>query len=298
MNNKDCILCDKSDFKVLYKASMRPQDTEPSHYRCSSISHGRFGRIVRCNSCGLVYINPRRDDAEILKDYSEVVDEKYLSEKEYRLLTFNRSLELIKKYKAGGKVLDIGCYIGTFLEAARQDGWDTYGVEPSHWAAAYARKELGLNVLDGTVEECSRFGTDFDVVTLWDSIEHLTDPLKDLKRAAGFLKEDGMLFLSTMNAASLFTRIMGKRWPWYMDMHLYYFEPNTIEKLLDNAGLKKVAITGYTHVVSLDYIFYKFFSSLQRLARLAGKITRVLGIGRIPINVRLGDFMTVIAKKK
>ncbi|MDP3790113.1 MAG: class I SAM-dependent methyltransferase, partial [Candidatus Omnitrophota bacterium] len=172
MTNKDCILCEKSDYRVLYKASGGMRDVDPGVYRCTSTGHGSFGQIVKCNSCGLVYINPRRDDAEILKDYSEVVDDKYLNEKKYRLLTFNRSLELIKKYKKSGKILDIGCYIGTFLEAARQDGWDTYGVEPSRWAAAYARKELGLNVLEGAVEECSKFGTDFDVVTLWDSIEH------------------------------------------------------------------------------------------------------------------------------
>lgn len=298
MINKDCILCGKSDYKILYKAANGVQDTNPDAYKCTSTGHGSFGQIVKCNSCGLIYINPRRTDSEILGDYARVVDDKYLNEKKFRTLTFNKSLNLIKKYKTGGRILDIGCYIGTFLEVARKDGWQTYGIEPSRWAAGYARKELGLDVLEGTVNECAKFGTYFDVITIWDAIEHMTDPLEDLRRAAGFLKKNGLLFFSTMNSGSLFTRFMGRRWPWYMDMHLYYFEPKTIDKLLDKAGLKTVAITGYTHVISLDYLFYKLFSSSQRLARLTGKIIQALGISQIPINVRLGDFMTVIAKKK
>lgn len=298
MINKDCILCEKSDYIVLYKANCGTQVADPDVYRCTSIGHGRFGQIVKCNSCGLVYINPRRADSDILEDYSKVVDDKYLNEKKYRILTFNKSLELIKRYKIGGRMLDIGCCIGTFLEAARKSGWETYGVEPSRWAAEYARKESGLNVLEGTVGECAKFGTDFDVITIWDAIEHMTDPLEDLRCAAGFLKKDGMLFFSTMNSGSFFTRFMGRRWPWYMDMHLYYFEPKTIEKLLDKAGLKTVTITGYTHVISLDYLFYKLLYSSERLTRISSKILQALGIGRSPINMRLGDFMTVIAKKK
>lgn len=295
---KDCILCGSRNCQTLYPSTNNEINIDPLKYACTSIGHRQYGQIVKCNNCSLIYINPRLNDKEIIDSYIKVVDNKYLRESECRKMTFERVLKLIKSYKDKGKILDIGCNIGTFLEAARSDGWETFGVELSQWAASYAKKILRLNVLEGTIEESAKFATKFDVITLWDTIEHMTDPLYELKSARKLLKNDGFLLLSTMNIDSHFARMLGKWWPWLMDMHLYYFTPKTIKLLLEKAGLQLKEISSYSHVISLDYLAYKVSAYSKWLSDIINKVLNSLRMNRIPININFGDFMTVIAQKK
>lgn len=295
---KDCILCGKSNYRILYLAANNETNFDSLRYACTNLGHRQYGQIVKCNHCGLIYVNPRLDDREIMDIYKKVVDDKYLQESGFRKMTFEKALKLIRSYKEKGEILDIGCNIGTFLEVARADGWEAFGIEPSRWAASYARENLNLAVLEGTTKEGTKFATKFDVITLWDTIEHMTNPLYELRCTRKLLKDNGLLFLSTMNIDSNFSRMLGKWWPWLMDMHLYYFTPKTIRLLLEKAGLQLKEITSYSHVISLDYLAYKFSAYSRWLSEIIKKILNLLGIGRIPININFGDFMTVIAQKK
>ena len=295
---KDCILCEKGDYRLVYPATQNDTQLDPYRCTCTNLGHGRFCQIVRCRHCGLTYSTPRYPDSEIINNYKKVVDEIYFSEKDYRKITFKKALKLIEKYKTSGAILDIGCYIGIFLEVAREAGWKVFGLEPSQWAAKYAREELKLQVLEGITEEAFKFGVTFDVVTLWDTIEHMTDPLNDLIRIRQLLNDKGFLFISTMNMDSFFARVSGKRWPWLMDMHLYYFTPRTISLLLEKAGFRVHKIRLFSYTVSLNYLSYKLLSVNKFLSQVVGKVLTILNIGQLPINIQLGDAMVVIAQKK
>ena len=134
-------------------------------------------------------------------------------------------------------MLDVGCHLGMFLEVARERGWDVTGVEPSRWSVEQAR-DAGLDVRHGTLETVHFPDESFDVVTMWDVVEHLPDPLAELKRMHRILRPDGLLALSTMNVDALFPRLAGRRWPWYMQMHLVYFSRRTLHNMLTKAGYR------------------------------------------------------------
>src|SRR5439155_7104067 len=191
-------------------------------FACTSSAYGHCGPIVRCIGCGLVRQSPQPQPTDLVQAYQAVADERYEEEASGRVETFSRALEDLSRHESPGRLLDVGCHIGIFLDVARRAGWETYGVELSRWSADRARAR-GLRVVDGTLETAGFEAGSFDVITMWDVIEHLADPFTELQRAAKLLRPGGLLALSTMNVDAWFPRLLGRRWPWYMQMHLYYF---------------------------------------------------------------------------
>ena len=103
--------------------------------------------------------------------------------------------------------------------------------------------------------------------------------------------------LSTVNVDSWFVRLLGKRWPWYMRMHLSYFTPRTLARALELAGWRLVHLHGYAHVVTWDYLLLKLGRSQPRVSGAIRSGLRRLGLSDATIAVDLGDFVTAYAKK-
>jgi 2-polyprenyl-3-methyl-5-hydroxy-6-metoxy-1,4-benzoquinol methylase len=294
-----CLLCGHDKFVTLFpstllagNAALRPED-----FACTNIGHKEHGPVVRCTHCDLAFIHPREDPQQIVHAYEEVTDELYAEEEHGRVLTFTRLLNHLETFrKPPGKFLDVGCHIGTLLRLAGQRGWEVYGVEPSRWAAEYARVKQGLNVRQGVAKDAQTFGATFDVITLIDVIEHVNDPLQELRDIRRLLGPNGTFVLTTMDFGSFFARATGKRWPWLMRMHLFYFTRRTMRKTLESAGFTVLHVTGYTHIVSLGYLIRKLSSFNRPAAKMAGAIARSLRLENVPVPVNFGDFMTVIAR--
>src|SRR5207249_996223 len=138
---------------------------------------------------------------------------------------------------------------GVFPDIAAAHGWWEAGVEPSRGEARLARRK-GHRVHAGTLESAALAQKSFAVLTMWDTLEHYTDPVKELRHARELARDDGYLVLSTVNVDSWFVRLLGKRWPWYMRMHLSYFTPRTLARALELAGWRLVHLHGYAHVVT------------------------------------------------
>lgn len=280
-----CNLCGADDFDVIYPSTIG--DTPPSaeEYTSTVNRYGSFNNIVQCRQCGLIYMNPR--DAGTTALYKDVVDEEYLKTMRDRAKTFRNHLESVRKYKPGGDLLDIGCYAGIFLGEAEKKGYRTFGIEPSVWASGYARSNTGAEVVTGGCGN-AHFGKEsFDVVTLWDVIEHLEDPSACLSLVRDYLREDGITTITTHDIGSLFARLMGRRYPWLMRFHLYHFTPRTLSALLVKNGLQPVSITYYSKTFSLRYLLSRFGINMK--AALLDKI-------RIPVNT--GDMFMITARKK
>lgn len=181
-----CPLCGLNRYRQIYK------------------ERGALG-IVRCSSCGLIYVNPRLKAPE--KIYWGDAD-KYFQEakwifegkaRHHRDPNYIADLRLIYKYKPSGNLLDIGTNMGFFLRNARGWKWKLYGVEPSSALSQMARKYFALNVKTGFLED-SAFETNFfDVVTMTDVFEHIPEPDKVLKEVSRILKHDGILFIKVPN---------------------------------------------------------------------------------------------------
>ena len=155
MKNVACNLCGRDDWQVRFPATMNgAADLDVSAFRCTSAGYGHHPQIVQCRHCSYVYANPRWDPDELLGAYSAVEDDVYLQERQGRELTFQKHLQQLEKFVGtadGRSLLDIGAYIGVFVEVARASGWDAIGVEPSVWAVSVARAK-GLPVFQGTQE--------------------------------------------------------------------------------------------------------------------------------------------------
>jgi len=230
----NCNLCGRDEWRVRFPATMNGRQLDVTAFRCTSPGYGHHAQIVECQHCGLVYANPRWSDEELMAAYTAVEDETYLQEREGRELTFHKHLQAMEQFTGpanGRALLDVGAYIGVFVEIAAAAGWQATGVEPSAWAAAEARRR-GLDVLFGTQDAEELQGRQFDVITMWDVIEHVDNPSAEIAKAYNLLKPGGWLVLHTMDVDSLAARVMGARWPWLMDMHLYYFSQKTMAKML------------------------------------------------------------------
>ena len=280
-----CNICGKNSFKILY------QGKNGKDYRY--YSSGNHGRIVRCDNCGLIYVNPIEKGIE--KNYETIEDRDYLKSKEARTETFKRDLREIEKYKKKGKILDIGCGPGLFLKVAKDNEWEDYGVELSKWAFDYG-KNMGVNIINKRLEKVKFNDEFFDVITLWDVIEHVENPSGLLLEIKRILKNDGIIVLNTPNIGSAFAKIMGKRWWNLMGMHIYYFDKKTIIKILEKNGYKIIKIKSYSRIIiprySVEWIKnYKIIYSFLKF------IFDKTFLGNIKIRVNFFDNMVVYAKK-
>lgn len=224
-------------------------------YRCTSPGLGRHGPIVRCRRCGATYADPQPDPDGLLEAYRRVEDPVYLGQTSGRVRTFEVLLdELHALVQPPGTLLEVGCYTGVFLAAAEAVGWRTVGLELSRWAAAVASRETGLEVHECTLEAVPVTPASLDAVAMWDVIEHVARPAALLCRAAELLRPGGVLGMSTHFLDTAAARLLGRRYPFLMDMHLTHFTRATLGRLLADCGFEVVAFRPHRRYVTWGYL--------------------------------------------
>lgn len=297
-----CNLCGSDDAEEMFPSTLDGRTSaipEIAAFSCTNSTYGIHLPIVRCRVCGLVYTNPRREARAIRDTYEQVVDITYLQESRGRELTFGRHLRALEAIVAptnNRRLLDIGCYTGVFLEIAEGRGWQTWGVEPSHWAANEARQR-GLRVFTGTLAEAGFSDGHFDVVTMWDVIEHLTVPLDDLREIHRVLKPWGLLCIHILDIESPIARIMGQRWPWLMEMHLYYFSQQTLFRMLEQGGFQPLEARTQGRFLRLGYLASRLEALKVPGMRAVRAILEWTGLNGVAMPVNLGDLFTAHARK-
>lgn len=296
-----CNLCGATDTRLRFPSTL-PDDSLPQNpeaFRCTHSGYGQHYAIVQCNHCGLVYTNPRLEGAQILDSYVAVEDPLYLQEREGRVLTFERHLRPLEKLKPPpGRLLDVGAYTGVFVEIAARHGWEAWGIEPSHWAVGEARTR-GVQMIEGTLDSIDLPASSFDVVTMWDVIEHLTHPFDEICHTHRLLKPGGLLAVHTMDIDSLFARVMGARWPWLMEMHIYFFSHRTLKAMLEKAGFRVLRSTAQGRYLRLGYFATRVGGLMgQPVGRVVSGLISALRLKQLPIPINLGDLFTAYAVKQ
>jgi 2-polyprenyl-3-methyl-5-hydroxy-6-metoxy-1,4-benzoquinol methylase len=208
--------------------------------------------LVRCRHCGLVYVNPRPlaqeseyEEEFFLHEYKDVYGVDYIADRDNITRLAQGRLDVIERYRQGGKLLDVGCAAGFLLDEARRRGWETKGVEVSRFASEYARRELNLDVLTGSLEAAKLPGQEFDVVILYFVLEHLRDPLGLLREISRILKPGGLLSVAVPNIAGLYFLL--NRQAWIAERvrhqsHFYEFSPRTLRRILARAAMRVMAL--------------------------------------------------------
>jgi ubiquinone/menaquinone biosynthesis C-methylase UbiE len=297
-----CNLCGRDEWRERFPATIhldKADQMDVGAFRCTSNGYGHHPRIVQCNHCGYVYANPRWSSDELVAAYTAVEDEMYLAERAGRELTFRRHLQALEKFTGpanGRSLLDVGAYIGVFVEVAQAAGWQAYGVEPSSWAAKVAQ-ERGLRVVEGTQDAPELWGMQFDVVTMWDVIEHVDDPSAELAKAYRLLEPGGILAVHTMDIDSRIARLMGGRWPWLMDMHMHYFSRATLAQMLKKNGYEVLWSGAQGRYLRLGYLASRVGGLNRPLGRLVTALVRGLKLAEVAAPVNLGDLFTVYGRR-
>ena len=226
MKNVKCEICGSSKYTNLY--------------RKKSYIETKYGNInlVKCSECGLIYINPQLSEDE-LADYYDVdyygINNKRFSGIIERLIRLKRNIraEVISRFTEKGKILDIGCGRGLFLDEMRGRGWDTYGTEISETAAKYAREVLGPNISIGELDQHRFPDSHFNAVSIYNVLEHVSHPADIMLEIRRILKPGGILVVALPNIDSWQAKIFRMRW-FHLDLprHNFHFSPETLAKLL------------------------------------------------------------------
>lgn len=206
--------------------------------------HRESHSILRCNSCGLVYAWPRGASPGLYELAYGVggTYKKYIPSG-HNGLNFHATWAMrhfLRDIKPHGDLLDIGCSTGGFMLFAQQKGWQVMGVEVSEKAASLARDLTGASVFAGTLTDF-KVNKLFDAITMWETLEHVAEPVDFLQSTLRLLKTGGVLALSTPNWGSPWTRksVNPEHWPPY---HLTFWDQKTLWALLKRVNLKDPVI--------------------------------------------------------
>lgn len=282
MENK-CLLCQSDEYKIV-----------------RVINEHTF---KKCRHCGLVYQSTQPDEESIKKFYPEEYFNPqdpqgyrdFIARKDdvinYRLKSI---LELINIFlPSKGKLLEVGCAVGFFLEIAQTSGWEVQGVELATWAGQYAREKTKVNVTTGKLEDIKFPDSYFDAVVMIELIEHTQNPAIFLKEVYRILKPGGIILITTPNSKSIHAKIWQKKFQetFLIPEHLFLFSIPTIQCILKLTNFKIIHLQTKTYL--RRYYDYKVPDGLLRQIR---KLCRKLMLGVINC-LNLGEMLVVVANK-
>lgn len=235
LNLEKCIVCGSSQFEPFLVC------------KDYTVSQENFN-IVSCKSCGFKFTNPRPENS-VIGDYYKaeeyvshsnttkgVVNKLYHSVRNY---TLKQKLKLISSYVSRGTMLDYGCGTGMFLNVCKNDGWETYGMEPDDNARKMSI-EKGLDVFSDKDKVSDRIADKkFNAITLWHVLEHVTDMEATLSFFKSKLNDDGVLIIAVPNHVSYDAQYYKEFWAAYdVPRHLHHFDINSMTSLVEKAGFK------------------------------------------------------------
>jgi 2-polyprenyl-3-methyl-5-hydroxy-6-metoxy-1,4-benzoquinol methylase len=291
LEHVDCLLCGGSDYDVVYEARYDSEkDVDLVEKFRASGDELLVDRLVRCRPCRFHYVSPRLRGDLILSGYAEGEDPAYVSQIEARERTFAAALDRIER-AAGtrGRLLDVGTAAGAFVAAAKARGWDAEGCEPNHWMADWGTRRYGIRIRKGDLLQQDYEPGSFDVITLWDVIEHTTDPAAVLERCRTLLKPGGLLVVNYPDIGSWIARLFGRRWLFLTSVHLYYFDRRTMRRLLEKAGFRVENVRPHVQRLELDYILFRGSVLSRPLSTAARAVTRALRLHRAQVPYWLGQ---------
>jgi 2-polyprenyl-3-methyl-5-hydroxy-6-metoxy-1,4-benzoquinol methylase len=262
-------------------------------------------RYHRCPECGLVSTYPVPDDATIEAHYARKFNAGNYELRrrfEQRYQTVDRQyLELLRPCikVPHPSVLDVGCFTGCFLQLLEQDGWDVFGLELQPEAVEVARRRLPGRIFQADLHGDRFPQRQFDVVSLLGVIEHVTDPMRLLRRCAELLAPHGTLILQTPNSGSLLARALGRLWPLYTPVeHIHLFSSQALQTALSPLGLRNVRVLNHWKQLPVAYVYEMLQTFGPEFHRLLTPLYRVLprAVKEASLSFYMGELILLAEK--
>lgn len=251
---KICFVCDTNEFKIF-----------ASNFY---LLNGNKYDLIKCNSCGIIIVNPFPNPQELMSMYdskyfndcydSGISNKGYFENVEFMTRRYEHLISKITKFKNTGKILEIGCAGGLFLNIAKQSGFEIFGVELSKDISI--SENLKENIFIGTLEEAN-FSTDyFDIIYMGHVLEHISTPIETILEVKRILKPSGILIIEVPSFVNSFYYDVLKRFyklfnikppsmfkietegKYLKPYHLIEFSPYTIKRFLIKLGFEYVQI--------------------------------------------------------
>jgi 2-polyprenyl-3-methyl-5-hydroxy-6-metoxy-1,4-benzoquinol methylase len=295
-----CVICGAPGLKPRWMVGADGTEggVDARSFRPSSQRFGETsGRVVMCSVCGHGALAESPDQDRVSGAYADATDEVSLRERAGQIATADRGLTRLELHVAPGRLLDVGCWTGSFVDAAKRRGWDASGVEPSAWAVGEARSH-GLDVHHGELGDVEVPEGSLPAIVVCDVLEHLDDPGAAVARLAALLEPGGALYLTVPDAGSALARALGRRWWSVLPMHLQYFTRTSMLFLLAQHGLRPVHVSTHTKIFSARYYAERVAGYSTAVGRVAVATLARLGQADRPIAPDFRDRMEVIAVRR
>ncbi|MEO5770015.1 MAG: class I SAM-dependent methyltransferase [Polyangia bacterium] len=286
---RTCVLCQSTRFDPL-----------PSE---------KLAHLCKCAGCGLVSVRnfpePEQLRAIYSADYfknsaSSVMGyDDYEQDRQCIARTAARRLVDIEKKMGPGRLLDVGCALGFFIEEAQRRGWTVEGIDISAHAARYAADKVGVPARVGLLRDAQFEKGSFDAITMWDVIEHVADPVAELALCRELLRPGGLLVLSTPDVGSLVAKVTGPRWMGFKlaEEHLYYFSRQTMARSLEKAGFEIIDVTGIGKDVALDFFARRLGMYLPAVSGILGRAFKLFHLDSTTVYVNPHDIMQMVVRR-
>lgn len=287
-----CPICKSNDFRIVFPDTIG--DRPPAFGYNFTKDYTLTYRIVQCKNCSHGYASPR--PADMSSGYDDNEDMIYLKNEAERISTAQKALAQILPYKNSGRLLDIGCATGDFLQVA-QNHFEVEGIELSSWSANIARQK-GFRVYDQLLSEF-KVTEPYDIITLWAVIEHFENPKSEVEHVARLLKKGGLVCIWTGDLNSITAQLLGKRWWYCLSQHIQMFTEKSLCELFKQCGFKKVHSGLYPRVVSLNLVN----DSLQRYPTVSKLLKPILSnpwpwLSKMSFTLKLPGEIFVIFQKE
>jgi len=293
---RPCPVCNSGESRLRYGSTLR----DGENWREGFDPYTGHYQVNTCRQCGLVFSSPVFDAAsigEIYKTHPQTnVDE---NEIENVRKTMEGYYRLTRPHLPGRKrVLDVGCDIGLFLEVARQDGFrELHGIEPVAIARKAAVERLtGASIHPEFYQDCRFPDEHFDLIVFIHVVDHLLHPAELLERAIRHLVPGGIVIAVVHDIEAPLARLMGERYPVYNFFHHYFFSRVTLAGLFERCGFETVSVVSTRNCYSLAFLIERFPLIGRRLATASASWARRLGIGRLSLNLPIGN-IGIVARK-
>src|ERR1035437_943939 len=223
---KTCLICNSNNLAVL-------KDYKKDH-------------LCICNKCGFVFAIKNPTYQELMDEYAKYPRSNVISE--ITIKRYDTLLKLFEKYRDNNNIIDVGAGDGHFIARARMYNWNSYATEFDD-SAVQLCKQKDVIVHQGKLDIKNYEKEFFDVIFSSEVIEHINNPIEEIKNFHKILRKGGLVFITTPNLNSISHKILKNKWSVFCyPEHLCYYNPKTLEKLFKDNGFKKIVIqtTGFS----------------------------------------------------